>query len=144
MLTPQGSYRVEACRFCHLPIVRNKRLTLCRGCHGAHVDWFQPGHIGATISPDRQAYMVAREKTGPTTRPSRDLIAKFKAAGTEPVRTRPDPEGKLVCTTCHNPHAKGVFRAGHRLDHRAMKHVGPEKVVSPVRSRRFCQTCHNK
>lgn len=144
MLKPDKTYRVDACRFCHLPKTKNKRLDLCRSCHPRHVDWFQPGHIAAKMSAEMQAYAAAREHTGPTTRPSRQLIAEMKSAGARPTWTRPDPDGKVVCTTCHNPHLEGLFAADHKMAHGTMKLAAPDKVVSPVRTWRLCIRCHNK
>ncbi len=144
MLIEDNTYRLGSCRFCHLPKFKSMRLGLCRKCHSGHVDWTDPGHIGREISPDMQAYIAARELTGTTTRPSQELITKLKSSGAEPVRLRTSQDGKIVCTSCHNPHLEGVFPADHRMAYGAMKLTSPDKVTSPVRNRQLCLRCHNK
>jgi len=156
MLTADKLAREDLCRFCHTkmldrtamqrvgtPALRTNPLSLCASCHARHVDYFQPGHIGAKVPKDMVAYMAARESTGPTSRPSRDLLARLRSSGAKPRFLVLDGDGRIVCTTCHNPHERGLFRPGSELAHRAMSMVSPDRVSSPVRSQRLCLSCHN-
>ena len=68
-------------------------------------------------------YMRARELTGLIDAPSNDLIAQLKADNARPTLMVPDADGRIVCTTCHNPHQQGVFRPGCVLADRALQLV---------------------
>src|SRR5690606_27869627 len=56
----------QSCAFCHTKAMpageeavrtgeahlRGSPNSLCVGCHPTHIDWFEPGHIGARVTPE--------------------------------------------------------------------------------------------
>jgi hypothetical protein len=156
-LTPDLQMRGESCLFCHTQLLdRNTKVRtgkadlrmaepdLCRSCHIAgHVDYFEPGHTGTKIPPKMLAYMAACEIAGPTSRPDRELISRLRSTGARPTQMLPDAEGRIVCTTCHNPHQKGVFPPDSVINYGAMQVVGQDHMISPVRGQQICLRCHD-
>jgi len=117
-------------------------MTLCRSCHYYHVDWFEPGHMGAKVPAKMLAYMRAKETVGPTTRPGRKMLAELEATGARPAVWPIGPGDTVLCTTCHNPHQEGVFPAGSVLAAGALKIQG-DRVVSRIATPEMCLRCHN-
>jgi predicted CXXCH cytochrome family protein len=139
MLDDDGKTIEGACLTCHTramardvktrtghAALRSDGITLCVGCHNRHVDWFEPGHIGAMLNEKVKA-QLARRAT---------------AIGD---RLPTEAPGRVVCATCHNPHQAGVFppdsvlaHGGQRVDvaHRApaLRGLGKE----------LCLACHNQ
>lgn len=155
MMTPEGQVVPADCLLCHKsmpdaramtrsgrPDLRADTMTLCRSCHFFHVDWFEPGHMGVKVPPKILAYMRAREVAGPATRPSRRMIAGLQAEGARPQDWPLGPDDTLLCTTCHNPHQKGVFPPGSVLARDAMEIQG-DRVISKIPVPRMCLRCHN-
>jgi predicted CXXCH cytochrome family protein len=145
----------QRCQVCHQkPMDRNAtartgdaflradQVTLCRSCHPHHRDISRTGHVGTVIQPDMLVYMRARELTGLINAPSNDLTAQLKAANARPTLMVPDPTGRIVCTTCHNPHEQGVFSPGCALADRAL-HPVQGHLLTPVRGQTFCRRCHS-
>lgn len=143
------------CLLCHKQLADNQAMTrtgrpdlrtdvmmLCRSCHYYHVDWYEPGHMGAKVPAKMVAYMRAKEIVGPTTRPSRQMVAELQATGTRPEFWPVGPENTLVCMTCHNPHQQGVFPPGSVLAVGAMK-IENGRVVSSIETPGICLRCHN-
>ena len=48
----------------------------------------------------------------------------------------------LICTSCHNPHQKGVFPPGSELGKDAMEIKG-DRVISKIQVPQMCLRCHN-
>jgi hypothetical protein len=155
MMTPEGQAVPADCLLCHkLPpdpktMVRTGKwdlradvMTLCRSCHYFHVDWFDPGHMGAKVPPKILAYMRAKEAAGPTTRPSREMVAKMLSAKAHPQEWALGAGETLICTSCHNPHQKGVFPEGSFLSCDAMEIKG-DRVISKIQVPQVCLRCHN-
>lgn len=130
----------DACAFCHTEdltarvaqartgtaLLRSEEITLCGACHQRHPDFFTPGHLGATFRNERCSQALVRNASSPN-----------------PL---PVPEGRrIVCSTCHNPHERGVFPAGSPLDLGAMEAGGAGKGV-PLRipGGGLCSNCHGK
>lgn len=155
MMTPEGQIVPADCLLCHTvvpprnvmaptghPDLRTDVLDLCRSCHYYHVDWFTPGHIGAKVPPRMLAYMRAREITGPSSRPSRQMITKLETEHARPQDWPLGPGNTLICTTCHNPHQKGVFPPDSTLSRGALTIEGT-RVVSPIEIPQICLRCHD-
>lgn len=85
-----------ACLYCHsrspdrrpgrqatgpVPALRGDAVSICLGCHRRHVDYFAPGHVGATATPT--------------------MRRRIARAG---HRLWLDADGKVACATCHDPH----------------------------------------
>ncbi len=154
-MTPEGQVVTADCLLCHKSVPDLKAMTrqgktdlqadvmtLCRSCHYYHIDWFEPGHMGAKVTPKMLAYMRAKELTGPTTRPSHDLITKLQAENARPCDWPLGPGDSVICTSCHNPHQQGVFPAGSVLGLDAMEIRG-DRVISKIPVPRMCLRCHN-
>jgi hypothetical protein len=126
----------SACGFCHLPgITEHERLsrsgrahlrtgepTLCLSCHRHHVDYFSPGHVGARVSPKIKAALTTSDE----------------------ARNLPLAAGETVtCSTCHNPHQRGVFVESSVL---ARGGTTPERQTGALAMRGFgktiCGACH--
>lgn len=154
-MTPEGQVVPADCLLCHkLPPdpktmtrtgkwdLRADVMTLCRSCHYYHVDWFEPGHMGVKTPPKILAYMRAKELVGPTTRPSREMVARLQAEKAGPQEWPLGPGDTLICTSCHNPHQQGVFPTGSVLAHDAMQ-ISGDRVVSKIPVPQMCLRCHN-
>jgi predicted CXXCH cytochrome family protein len=150
MLAPDGAIVEKACRFCHQksygahrPKVRTgdaalrlDAITLCLSCHPRHVEFFEPGHIGARILPE----MKARLKANSTTQPAGHQEALLVSA---PL---PLADGdRIVCSTCHNPHQEGVFPPDSVLSPGAFTGDQHQPRL-PLRrpGKEVCLGCHEK
>ena len=144
----------QRCEVCHSkPMDRNATartgnaslradmVTLCRSCHPHHRDINRKGHVGTTIPPQMLVYMRARELTGLLDSPSDDLIKQLTDEKAMPMQMVPDAQGRIVCTTCHNPHEKGTFSPNCVLDDRSLRLVNGH-LFTPVRGQTFCRRCH--
>ncbi|HSL24581.1 MAG TPA: DmsE family decaheme c-type cytochrome [Vicinamibacterales bacterium] len=129
----------------------------CLTCHtrGAHVAWEGSAHDVRQLScttchsvhafKSERAQLQTADETELCARCHRDKIAKMDRSGHMPLR-----EGKMECSSCHNPHGSStnvrLLRAGNSI---------PESCVSchtdkrgpylyehaPVREN--CATCHD-
>ncbi len=143
IVQPDGSIANDGCLFCHDETMtfdkRNQKfrtgeshlvgaeLILCIGCHTQHIDYFDPGHIG----------VVASEKI-------LNNLAQTRLGDREALTVLPLGEGNVVrCTTCHNPHQKGVFEDGSLLGLGGLR-FEPNRRELALRGAgdRICETCH--
>jgi predicted CXXCH cytochrome family protein len=145
----------DKCLFCHnKPLDRQtlartgdsalkiEQQLLCRDCHPQHKDQMIQGHAGVKISPDMLATMYLRELTGLQATMGTSTVSQAVAAGKKPVKMIPAADGAIVCSTCHNPHQYGVFPKDSVLSYRAMRQMGKNRMVSPVRGQTWCRHCH--
>jgi hypothetical protein len=145
----------DKCLFCHTKPLDRKALVrtgdsalkadqdaLCRDCHPTHKDPMQQGHIGLRISDNMLATMYVREIIGLSAQVKPPMVAQIKAAGNKPTLMIPDKDGRIVCSTCHNPHQAGVFPRASVLAYRAMRLSDKGHLASPVRGRTWCRHCH--
>jgi predicted CXXCH cytochrome family protein len=123
------------------PLLRSDQITLCKSCHPHHKDISPTGHVLAKIPDTMLVYMRARELTGLLDSPSPDLIAELTAKSAKPQRMVPDSAGRVVCSTCHNPHQQGVFKPDCDLADRAL-HLVKGHLFTPTRGELFCRRCH--
>lgn len=137
MLNDNGRVDSNSCMYCHTETMdarasvrrdgrtalRGDESALCLGCHAQHEDYFEPGHFGARATDAMKRQLAA-------------------AGGRVPLT----PSGTLTCSTCHNPHQRGVFAGdsvldagGQRLDRSADQ---------PMALRGFgpgiCGACHGR
>jgi len=161
MLTRDGKPIESKCLFCHTEeikranmMVRTGRaelrtdpLTLCESCHTEHLDYFEPGHPGSTVKPEMRGFMVAVEELGFVAGryPTPGQIEAAARSGREPQHLPLWTGDKVVCSTCHNPHQKGVFPPGSVLAYGAMT---PEEMTRRYHLRgvekEICVACHDK
>ncbi len=135
MVTAGGTVDGHACRRCHDatldPVkaalqkshtgearLRSDEVTLCGSCHTRHEDWFSPGHIGA--------------------RPSEEILKNMAVSDLPPGR-----DGTVVCSTCHNPHQRGLF-AENSLLGRGARDANATTRTFALRLERgsICAACH--
>ncbi len=159
MRTPDGSVNEQSCLFCHQkPLkaddgenrtgdaaLKRDTITLCLSCHNQHVDFFEPGHIGAKVPPEIKAQMVAAERAPAGAVVDAAAVQKALEESAEP-RHLPLLGGEIVvCSTCHNPHERGIFPAGSLLD---LGGIGFDKTAGgrPLRGfgKQLCGQCHGK
>ena len=136
MLSDAGKLEVNRCGICHLDAGQlanatqrtgdarlvGEELAICASCHTQHVDYFEPGHVGATV------------------------LAEFASRLSQDVRDQmPMPGNVITCSTCHNPHQQGVFPDDSALSAGAMM---PDDVDHSLKLRGFskgvCSACHEK
>ncbi|MGA2231484.1 MAG: hypothetical protein ABSH22_11340 [Tepidisphaeraceae bacterium] len=122
--------------------MRADQLVLCRSCHPRHKDISTNSHVQAAIPGDMLAYMRAREMTGLLNPPGEDLLKQLQSEGAKPTMMVPDDSGRIVCTTCHNPHEQGTFPADSILADRSLR-LMKGHLITPVRGTLFCHHCHN-
>jgi hypothetical protein len=160
MLKEDNSILPGSCRFCHTadldeqnrtvrtgnPALRMDPIQLCIACHTNHVEFFSPGHIGAEISADLKAHIVAfeRRRFGAIVQSASSQQA---GPGAAEAVVLPLADGKrAVCSTCHNPHQRGLFPPENVLSFGAI--AVPRNEASPGLPLRglgkeLCVACHN-
>lgn len=145
----------DKCLFCHerpldrtarqrsgKPALKTDELSLCRDCHPQHKDPMPQGHIGLKVDAEMRAIMAVRETMGLSAKLTPQLLAQAKGQGGSPTLMPTRADGTIVCTTCHNPHLRGVFPPDSVLGFRAMRIVDEGKMISPVRGQAWCKHCH--
>lgn len=139
--------RAEACAQCHdrsLDVegglasmersgrarLRADEATLCGACHTSHADYFPSGHIGAKATEGVRSALARPVRAGEASRTLADWL---------PLSA----EGTVVCSTCHNPHERGVFPEGSVLARGALE-TSVDRAGSILRLSRgdFCIACH--
>jgi len=145
MLDVNAEMQAAACQHCHIqpmpsgsaarthqPSLRAAEPDLCLGCHGMHVDFFDPGHSGAVAKPAIVRHMLAEDR------------AAGLALGDSPQVLPLAENHRVVCSTCHNPHQAGVFEPGSLLDRGAMSL--PKSASGPtalrLQGKELCHACH--
>lgn len=128
----------------------------CQNCHGPgreHVTAVendtQDGYIGFTEQSAREevdmcgrchrsAHMDANEKESPN-----DIrIVRFQSVGLVQSRCFTASDGRLRCTTCHDPHKTVSRDAIHYVDRCLDCHRKPDAASCPVSPRTNCIQCH--
>lgn len=146
MLSADQTPDAVRCGFCHVDpaaVVRAEtrmeaqlhtdELTLCGGCHTSHVDFFTPGHMNATASP--RVLEALRELDRRMNVVSVDGSPRFLPL---------DAAGAVTCSTCHNPHQRGVFQE-HDIRATGAMSVGQSdarKFGLRLPSGQLCAACH--
>ncbi len=143
MLDSNQAVVERACLHCHeqalphdpcsrtgSPRLRSPEPTLCLACHSMHVDYFDPGHLGSTPTPS----IAARLRGLQQNRGARDLRSPLLPL---------DPQQRIVCSTCHNPHQRGVFTEACVLAAGAGDFTSDQRELALRRpSKEFCASCH--
>ena len=155
MLAKDGQIIEERCGVCHSktpdhkithrtfePALKAEQATICRDCHGRHKDAITQEHIGRKMKPEQRNYLAAKEALGLSSNPSKELIQRFGAADIAPKLVVPAKDGTILCSTCHNPHERGVFSEESDLAYGTMRFDRRDRLVSPVREPVWCRHCH--
>ncbi len=123
-LTDEGAYIPESCVFCHtergdatLPLTAEQYpLSLpadstCISCHG---NIPHPSMINHLLKASRTVLlnMVCYEQKDRFVLPLEKLRAYLEGTNRMPTSVSLGPEGRILCTTCHNAHENELFRAG--------------------------------
>ena len=145
----------EKCQFCHRktpdrtlmaregkPDLTAEQVALCRDCHPQHQDPMQEKHITLKVSKDILARAWARENVGAAGTLTKGLLVEAKTAGLIPRLLVTDENSRIACTTCHNPHQKGVFPRRSDLAYGALQVMLDGRLSSPVRGEVLCRRCH--
>ena len=160
MLDGHGQVMESACTYCHLGVpsikavgeagaqaveLRHDGAVLCMSCHTRHVDYFEPGHVHAGVSPQMKSRMAAAEQTtvGQPAEPS--AVQRALERGSEPKRLPLADGDRVTCITCHNPHQQGVFAAGSVQAFGAIRPGGsPSDLGLRYKPAELCRACHQK
>jgi len=126
----------------HKPDLKAEQGDICRDCHPRHKDPITQMHIGLRMTPEQQAFVYAKEVLGLSSNPSKEFVHKAEVAGRVPKLVVPAAKGVIVCSTCHNPHLRGVFSDESELGYRAMRLDRRNQLISPVREPIWCRHCH--
>lgn len=124
------------------PGLKGEQAAICRDCHGRHKDPITQEHIGRKVKAEQRSYMAAKDVLGLSSNPSKELIQQFGAAGVAPKLVVPAKDGSILCSTCHNPHQRGVFSEESDLAYGTMRFDRRDRLVSPVREPVWCRHCH--
>ncbi len=128
---PEGRLKEELCLYCHNPpdlsrtpeaVVGEPFVDICKSCHrmGKH-----PTGIDHMLKPSRKmrAYIIGVSKRN-------KLYIPLNA------------RDEIYCSTCHNPHAEGIFPEGEVRSLGAGDDPGRHRVrVAPER---ICTVCHDR
>jgi len=155
MLDAEGRPDCQVCLFCHQqrlncerrerrtgqPLLRADGITLCVGCHGAHIDYFEPGHIGR-IAPAWIIRNMQKADKRARSQPTND--DRGSQGARLPQRLPLGPGYRIECATCHNPHQAGLFPAGSPLGWGAMEHRDHERPKLRGFGKEICWACHDR
>jgi hypothetical protein len=138
------------CGFCHLPpyeipsdgrrrheaTLRDQPTRLCLNCHLMHPDPAPGGHLDKPVPPE----MLAASAAGV---PGAGRAGSRPEAPTDPRGPLPLADGRITCSTCHNPHPAGLFPVDSELGARA---TSLEGAVYALRREaiELCVHCHPK
>jgi len=151
-----GKPKMEMCSWCHVSIpdinappaseasyaLRAKSTSLCRNCHTVAADHPFRSHLQSRPSAEMLWSISAYEMQTTMRLPFPELLRYARATQRTP-RSIPLEEGRITCSSCHNPHEKGLLPAGNP------RSVGaePKKAVNHrVRTTqgKICVVCHQK
>lgn len=151
MLKASGKPIRESCLFCHMPSfkldsrlirtgnagLRNNGIGICVGCHPRHSDYFEPGHIGLTLTSE------IKQKLTRITR-QQDLAPTSQPADTVRTALPLEVGSRIVCATCHNPHPMGLFPLGSELNEGAMTKDSSNPLALRGPAKDVCRVCHDQ
>lgn len=173
VLDAGGRPLAHACDFCHVAPAPSAsalarlgdarllgdELDLCGACHTTHVEYFEPGHLGAALTEPMLANLARLERRfhrssineSAATLPSDGTPALAEEASAalgkspSPPRLLPLNGRRVKCSTCHNPHPAGLFAEGSVLALGAMQ-MPPAASNMALRfgMGELCVACHNK
>lgn len=132
VVQPDGSSRL--CLSCHdgtvaLGDVGRRRIPMAGAEHLAPG---RKGFLGTDLSGGHPISFLVQDSSQATFDSTLDMGVRSVAAISADKNVRLDPQGKMQCTTCHDPHADQHYVAGGRVPHFWVKSTVEE----------VCLTCH--
>ncbi|RJP40521.1 MAG: hypothetical protein C4547_02635 [Phycisphaerales bacterium] len=145
---PDAGDPSASCQYCHASVpaaaqpvrtgraaLRSDELSLCGACHTRHVDYFEPGHMGTRVKGPYLSSLTTFAL------PADPVSARPAASGADVLPL--DPGGRIVCSTCHNPHQAGVFAGSSLLAIGAMADDGAGTGPAlRLPAALLCRACH--
>jgi predicted CXXCH cytochrome family protein len=143
-----GMSAAAACGFCHVSTprsmesgwvfdgaLRDSPSQLCQSCHTMHADPAPQGHLGAVVSQPMLQTMIEGERD----RGIRDVSDR--------PQLLPLDNGRVACSTCHNPHAPDAIPAEvFRSPTAFVRSMAPTDAGKALRIEHMslCRYCHAK
>ncbi len=152
-----GKPKTDTCVWCHVDVppvdsqpresasygLRGKAAALCRNCHVVAQSHPVAGHMDATPSADMVQYMSAYEMKSKMRLPFGQLLEIARATKRTPRSIPLDETGRITCSSCHNPHEKGLLPGGNpRAVGAEPKQAANHRLRIPQGS--VCIACHQK
>lgn len=156
--------KLTSCIRCHTTqgeIVRQQIENLsphvgCQNCHGAgreHVMAMesdtQDGYTGFTeqsaseeVEMCGRCHRLAHSESGAEVSRNDIRIVRFQSVGLLQTRCYTESEGRLRCTSCHDPHQAVSRDAAHYVDRCLSCHHAPDSKSCPVSPQKNCIQCH--
>lgn len=156
--------KLTSCVSCHTTqgeIVRQQIENLtpnvgCQNCHGPgrqHVAAMendkQDEYMGFTQQSAREevevcgrCHRLAHSESGAEVSPNDIRNVRFQSVGLLQTRCFTESEGRLRCTTCHDPHRKVSGDVNHYVDRCSSCHRKPDFTSCPVSPQTNCIECH--
>jgi hypothetical protein len=153
------------------PVLRADEILLCIGCHTTHVDYGDPGHLGRVVppeilvrladlpAPDRFEQSILKQAVSEVGTPRSSVLdvaeapvgARRGAGSTQAAPGAPDearlPLGSgntIVCSTCHNPHARGLFAGDRPLGYGGHRISDEGRLPLRGYQKDICHACHDQ
>ena len=149
--------KTDTCLWCHVDVppidsqpregasngLRAKAAGLCRNCHVVAQSHPVAGHLDATPSAEMAQYMSAYEMKSKMRLPFAQLLEIARATKRTPRSIPLDEDGRITCSSCHNPHEKGLLPGGNpRAVGAEPKQAANHRLRIPQGS--VCVACHQK
>ncbi|MEO8495111.1 MAG: hypothetical protein ABI614_08575 [Planctomycetota bacterium] len=128
----------------------------CQSCHGPgreHVTAMErdgrDGYAGFTQQSAQaevelcgRCHRLAHDEAGVEVSPNDIRNVRFQSVGLLQTRCFTESEGRLRCTTCHDPHQTVSREAAHYVDRCLSCHGEPDATPCPVSPQTNCIQCH--
>ncbi|MBC8354842.1 MAG: cytochrome C [Planctomycetes bacterium] len=156
--------KLTSCVGCHTTqgkIVRQQIENLsphvgCQNCHGPageHVTAMkndtEDAYTGLTQQSAREevemcgrCHRLAHSESSADVSPNDIRIVRFQSVGLLQSRCFSESEGRLRCTTCHDPHQAVSRDAAHYVERCLSCHGEPNPTRCPVSPKTNCIQCH--
>jgi len=152
-----GKTKADTCGWCHVDVpavdsqpregasfgLRAQAAALCRNCHVVAQSHPVASHLSATPSAEMVQYMSAYEMKSKMRLPFAQLLEIARATKRTPRSIPLDEDGRVTCSSCHNPHEKGLLPGGNpRAVGAEPKQAANHRLRIPQGS--VCVACHQK
>jgi hypothetical protein len=152
--SPQAGSPASRCGFCHVSTPRRavedvwefdpqllaEPSNVCLSCHGMHADPAPSGHLGAPVPASIRNVMLDSQQRYAAAR-------GIPAPATGQPALLPLAEGRVACSTCHNPHdTQGDLAALLPRPFGVLRSTSPVDAGKGLRvpHMELCLHCHEK